>query len=415
LKRPISALALMATLFASMLSLAYLVPSAQAGVASQALEVASEGGLVWLQSHQNPDGGWSHYYAGSRSVGYESGRVLTYLTLAGINPDEQFVSRAIHYTEEQLLQELANMKPSMYSVLEMMFGLASTGKTVRSSEALKHGCQWLTRVQLSDGSWESSYVNTAWAMACLMKSGNSKLQDTEIQKGLAYIFSRQNWDGGWGYDLAEGHIVMWLTLGGVVSTEDPRIQRAVDYLISRQHSDGSWSYQPSSVWHYVDLTSVCSIGYAMCGRSLENPSFQKALRFILSRQENDNGWRNVPWECEDIHATAPALGMLAIAITPESIPPPNEKPHFGEEFRKMYAAEHVPELLIWLIPLLQSGVLPFLVNFGIYIPPSLRPRVRRLFVHGLWKDTKPDINGQLKVNNVTVVKNVVNKEVLVFT
>jgi squalene-hopene/tetraprenyl-beta-curcumene cyclase len=137
--------------------------------------------------------------------------------------------------------------------------LAQLGETVRNSEALSRGVNYLLRTQTKDGSWYGrwgmNYIYGTWSVLCALNACG--LHDsTAMRKAVAWLVANQNSDGGWGEDGTSykldyrGHEPVastasqtaWALLGLMAADEGahPAVARGIGYLLRTQNAEGLW-------------------------------------------------------------------------------------------------------------------------------------------------------------------------------
>ena len=137
--------------------------------------------------------------------------------------------------------------------------LAQLGDTVRNSEALSRGVNYLLRTQTKDGSWYGrwgmNYIYGTWSVLCALNACG--LHDsTAMRKAVAWLVANQNSDGGWGEDGTSykldyrGHEpaastasqTAWALLGLMAADEGahPAVARGIGYLLRMQNTEGLW-------------------------------------------------------------------------------------------------------------------------------------------------------------------------------
>lgn len=125
---------------------------------------------------------------------------------------------------------------------------------------IKRAIRFVRETQLPDGSWEGrwgvNYIYGTWlVLRGLRVIGEDMCQDW-ILRGLNWLESCQNADGGWGETPAtyenpklkgQGESTpsqtAWALMGIIAASNhlNPVIQRGVDYLARTQNPDGSWT------------------------------------------------------------------------------------------------------------------------------------------------------------------------------
>ncbi len=191
-------------------------------------------GERWAIAMQNDDGGWSSFDRNCRSWWLEripfndmvramtdpstadmTGRMLEYLGLRGWRVGRSEVDAAVASLRKQ--QE-------------------------------KDG-SWF-------GRWGIAYLYGSWAALLGLGAVRIDREDPMVRRGVAWIESTQNADGGWGESCAsdtEGKYVglgrstasqsAWGLMGllAVATRVTPAIRRGVEYLLRVQNMDGSWT------------------------------------------------------------------------------------------------------------------------------------------------------------------------------
>jgi squalene-hopene/tetraprenyl-beta-curcumene cyclase len=188
-------------------------------------------GLAWLVSMQNSDGGWG---------AFDHENNLDFLNHIPFADHNAMLDPSTADVTARAMECLGQMGwPSTHSVME------------RAAAFVRHE-------QTADGSWFGrwgvNYVyGTSGVLRALEAAGLRSLP--ECQRGIEWLRSVQNSDGGFGesilsyYDPAlkgKGKSTpsqtAWGLIGllAVVSTEDSAIERAVAWLVSQQNDDGTW-------------------------------------------------------------------------------------------------------------------------------------------------------------------------------
>jgi hypothetical protein len=180
--------------------------------------------------------------------------------LAGQRPDGGFAQRT---------GQPAAVNATAFAVLAM----TSTGRAGLRSRA-NRAMDWLASNQAEDGSWDGVDL-TASAIEALNAGGRTHTAGQA--KGLAFIRSRQNADGGFGQgtpdEPSNAASTSWVARALVAAGVDARTWRArgsgktpLDYLAAMQQSDGSERYSATSDINGVWMTTYAAP--ALAGVSL---------------------------------------------------------------------------------------------------------------------------------------------------
>ncbi len=212
------------------------------------------------------------------------------------------------------------------------------------------------------GGWGFSDTNTfvpdnddtSAALRALTRQGssNSKVKKA-LDRGLSYLLSMQNTDGGWGAfeknayqslltylpienakealldnstpDLT-GRVLEYLGNFAGYSTSNPAIKKAVSWLLKEQNPNGSWYGRWGICYIYGTWAAVT--GLRAVGIPKDHPAIMKAVRWLESIQNNDGGFGEscssaekenyIPLHFSTPSQTAWALGTLLTSVNVES-------------------------------------------------------------------------------------------------
>ncbi|CAG9622501.1 squalene--hopene cyclase [Sutcliffiella rhizosphaerae] len=138
---------------------------------------AWERGITWLLSMQNDDGGWAAFEK---------------------NTDNYLLFLIPFKYEDRVLFD-----PSTADLTgRTMYFLGKYTTVSPHSKAIRHSKEWLLKNQKADGSWYgrwgNCYIYGTWAAVTGMTAIGETRQSPSLQKGVEWLYSIQNEDGGWG-------------------------------------------------------------------------------------------------------------------------------------------------------------------------------------------------------------------------
>jgi squalene-hopene/tetraprenyl-beta-curcumene cyclase len=139
--------------------------------------------------------------------------------------------------------------------------LAQIGET--DSDRMKAALAWLEREQEPDGSWFGrwgvNYIYGTWSVLCALNAAGLPPQHPMIARGVAWLKTIQNGDGGWGEDCdsyaldRKGHNPApstasqtgWALLGLMAAGEvdSAEVAHGIAWLAQHQDDDGLWGQE----------------------------------------------------------------------------------------------------------------------------------------------------------------------------
>jgi squalene-hopene/tetraprenyl-beta-curcumene cyclase len=188
--------------------------------------------LDWLLAMQSKDGGWAAFDVDN------NWEILTHVPFADHN---------------------AMLDPTCADITGRTLEALAANGLDRSYPACRRAVDYLTRTQLSDGSWYGRWgVAYIYGTCFALRGLQAMREDTggvHMRRAGDWLRSIQNSDGGWGescasydndiYTAAEStpSQTAWALMGLVASgdTSSPEVRNGVEYLIGTQTADGSWS------------------------------------------------------------------------------------------------------------------------------------------------------------------------------
>lgn len=138
--------------------------------------------------------------------------------------------------------------------------LAQLGDTVETSKPLADAVAYLKRTQLPEGSWYGrwglNYIYGTWSVLCGLNMVGVDHKDPAFRKAVAWLYSIQNEDGGWGED-------------------------AVSYRLDYQGFEGAPSTASQSAWALLAL---------MAAGEADNPAVERGMRYLMATQNEKGLW-----------------------------------------------------------------------------------------------------------------------------
>jgi len=238
------------------------------------------------------------------------------------------------------------------------------GRYLLSRQHDKYGDWVLHNPAAIPGGWgfsDSNTINPDIDDTTAALRAISLMQKTDLvyqkawQRGLNWLLSMQNDDGGWpAFEKnTNKQILSWLPIEGAdaVSTDPsttdltgrtleflgnhaglnvryPNIQKAVRWLLQNQEENGSWYGRWGICYIYGTWSAVT--GMIAVGVPPEHPAIQKAVQWLLRIQNHDGGWGEscnsdivksfVPLGASTPSQTAWAVDTLVAASSSTTLP-----------------------------------------------------------------------------------------------
>ncbi len=194
-------------------------------------------GLAWLTTHQSPDGSCNTYLPGQGDVGCVSITAHAIQARREATGKEAQLNRACQWLENQITKEGCWsdlwLAKRTYGTACAIIGLIKAEKT--TSPAIARGIRWLESVQNSDGGWgedmfgnlaDSTAEQTGWCTYALLLADP---ESSAARKGLEFLLSRQRPDGSWEASCVG---IYWEIIGGYA---DPIYAAAFPMLALNQY------------------------------------------------------------------------------------------------------------------------------------------------------------------------------------
>jgi sporulenol synthase len=259
----------------------------------------------------------------------------------GYNPRHPVIMRAIHglkslQCQTQNTVHIQNSTSTVWDTSLISYALQQAGLPPEHPYIQEAGSYLLSKqhTRLGDwarqvrqpvpGGWGFSDINTinpdvddtTAALRAIRRLGSRSIEYREaFNRGLQWVLSMQNDDGGWpafekntdnplltmlplnGADAAAidpstadltGRTLEFLGNDARLTTGHPFVRRAVHWLQEHQEENGSW-YGRWGIC-YIYGTWCALSGMLAVGENIEHSSIQRAVNWLLSIQHTNGGW-----------------------------------------------------------------------------------------------------------------------------
>ena len=224
---------------------------------------------------------------------WDTAQVVSTLAVAGVDPADPALLRGVEWLLDHEVRregdwrkhtpgaevggwyfEYANeFYPDCDDTAEVLIALARVrppepGMGRATEEARRRGLSWLLSMQNPDGGWAAF----------------DRLCDREMLTFVPFADHNAMIDPSW--EDVTGRILELLALEGREGSEECRA--AVRFLASRQEADGTWYGR----WgcNYIYGTWLALSGLAATGVDLTEERYQRAVSWLLAHQNEDGGW-----------------------------------------------------------------------------------------------------------------------------
>jgi sporulenol synthase len=313
---------------------------------------------------------------------YASSTILMIFALLALDYDKRnpIILRAVQGLTEMVCRQddkflLQNSPSTVWDTALLSYALQEAGISADSPTIRKASAYLLSKQHRKTGDWsmqmcgpvpggwgfsDSNTINpdvddtTAALRAIRKQNMDAPVYQDAANKGLNWILSMQNEDGGWpAFERGKtNELLTWLPFDGAKSvvidpstadltgrtleylgdtekltTRHPFIRRGVDWLIAHQEENGSWYGRWGICYIYGTWASIT--GMMAVGVDIQHASVQHAIRWLLDIQNQDGGWgescksdqhlKYIPLGASTPSQTAWALDAL-IAVYPKPIP-----------------------------------------------------------------------------------------------
>jgi energy-coupling factor transport system substrate-specific component len=340
-----------ATLLAVLALVAFATPQhAQAAGADSAAD--------WLESTQNPDGGWGASLDDDSST-TSTAWVALGLAAAGRNPLD--VAR-LGRTPIDFLRANVDELGSSGDFARTILALEAAGVDPRSFGG-HNLVATLRDKRAENGSWVGWPGSTAFAVIALRAAGSTG----GLDHSLSWLAKVQNPDGGWG-DLPQPPSTADGTAAAMQALpETDAAKRGLGYLRQHQRQSGGFTIGATG-----DVNSQ-STAWAAQGMLAVGADAGKALEYLAARQDDDGHYRySASSDQTPIWVTGQVLA--AVAGKPFPISPPPRKPKQEQE-NGVSAGSAVPGTIAppassAVPPTVGGGVESLPERFAPSIPPA---------------------------------------------
>jgi len=167
-----------------------------------------------------------------------------------------------------------------------------------TENAMEMALAYLARMQKDDGSWSNPVPlgSTGLALICFLGAGyhhQSGDYQEVVAKGLQYLLSRQNENGGLNGETVYSHSIAGMVFAEAYGlTGDPVCRQAAEkmlaFLARAQNDKGAWYYQPSSPDCDTSVSGWAIMAFKsakMAGLAIPHEVVEKYLRYAKSITE----------------------------------------------------------------------------------------------------------------------------------
>ena len=302
----LSVLALIELQKAQINSQATLNPEPLGFTPSDEIQSLIDGGIAWLQSTRNPDGGcrealnlniWDTALSvltltdiGNSSVNNPIQRAGEWF-IDNQNPDGGWAFSAMGRSGS-LLSDADDTALATLALLRL--------KMPDATEAIQRGLDWLNVHQSPDGSC-STYLPGQGDVGCVSITAHAieawceaTGMEAQIDRACQWLETQISKEGYWSdLWLAKRTYGTACAIIGLIKagkTTSPTIANGVRWLESVQNGDGGWG---EDMFGNLTDSTVEQTGWSTYALLLANPestTARKGLEFLLSRQSSDGAW-----------------------------------------------------------------------------------------------------------------------------
>ncbi|WP_273368839.1 prenyltransferase/squalene oxidase repeat-containing protein [Alicyclobacillus herbarius] len=168
--------------------------------------------------------------------------------------------------------DINTLTPDVDDTTAALRAIAKSAKTnFRVHQAWHRGLNWLLSMQNSDGGWSAFERNT-----------NKRILSTLKVDGVEAILTDPSTA-----DLT-GRTLEFLCNYAGYTLKDQAVQRAVNWLLRHQEANGSWYGRWGVCFIYGTWAALT--GLLAAGLDAGHPSIRRAVAWLLDKQNEDGGW-----------------------------------------------------------------------------------------------------------------------------
>jgi len=301
------------------LSVLALIELRDKGEADPDISVLIERGIKWLQTTQNPDGGYRE--ALNLNV-WDTALSIIALTEVGANypNSSDIINKAAQWLVDHQndnggwafsgMQDSSLPSDADDTALSTLAIIRAKLTSTDAKSAIQRGIEWLQQNQGTDGSWSTYQPGqgdvgcvsiTAHAIEALLADGDNEMF---VNRGIQWLRANIHRDGYWN-DLwlakrTYGTAYALVALVKAGFGDVPEIARGIRWLERTQNADGGWGEDMfgNPTDSTVEQTAWCT--YALLLTDDENSAAQKGVEFLLKNQREDGSWQEscvgIYWE-----------------------------------------------------------------------------------------------------------------------
>jgi hypothetical protein len=184
--------------------------------------------------------------------------------------------------------------------------------------------RWLATMVTAGACWGTAGMFIAWGQSARAETPTA---EQAVERGLAFLASRQHDDGSFGSEVYRGHVAVtaFASRAMMASGSKPgngpygaRLSKSLDYLLGRVQDNGMITSKDAREPAPMYGHAFALMYLAECQKAVPRPELRdkaaRAVQLIVKSQNRDGGWRYLPRPQDaDLSVTVAQLMALAAA------------------------------------------------------------------------------------------------------